>query len=50
MPTVFSFESLSVCVRFFLFFACVDFVGFSFYVVELVKRRTVVRSDQKSDE
>ncbi len=35
---------------FFLFFACVDFIGFGFYVVELVKRRTAVRSDQKFDE
>ncbi len=32
-------------VLFFLFFAYVDFVGFGFYVVEHVKRRTAVRSD-----
>ncbi len=50
MPTVFPFESHSVCVLFCVFFAFVDFIGFGFHVVELVKRRTAVRSAKKIDE
>ncbi len=49
MPTIFPFESLLVCVSFCVFFAFMNFIGFGFHVVELLKRRTAVRSDRKSD-